>query len=437
MFHQVRSKPLASLHTSGGPVLQLSMRRVHDLVAYCGSYEFEDVVAEVTASDRVEVLDYEAVERARRAYKLGRAVTGSTRVASALSRTARAPRMNREYELFFPIFNDPFELFALAAVPDWRARCRIAACFICELWAHNLPEYLLELLSGFDHVFTGVQHPVEEVSRITGKPCTYLPLAADVLRFAPPLWAAPRVIDVCNVGRRSSVTHAALLELARHRRIFYYYDTVRASGYDQKQVTFRVRDVEEHRLLLANVLQRSRYYVANRSRVNEPEANEREEISARFYEGIAAGAVLIGEAPRSLEFRRQFDWNGAVVPLPFDSPDAGEVLARLDADPAREEAIRRQNVRQAALRHDWLHRVQTVFETMGIRATAAMNVRANLLGALAKRDWLPVARRRRGSPVGARRRPGAVGAVGTGYSHRPRAPLRADRVARSRSGSGV
>src|SRR5947207_6250541 len=34
--------------------LQLSMRLVHDLVAFCAPYEFEDVVAEVTAADRVE-----------------------------------------------------------------------------------------------------------------------------------------------------------------------------------------------------------------------------------------------------------------------------------------------------------------------------------------------------------------------------------------------
>ena len=29
---------------TGGTVLQLSMRRVHDLVAFCVPYEFEDVV---------------------------------------------------------------------------------------------------------------------------------------------------------------------------------------------------------------------------------------------------------------------------------------------------------------------------------------------------------------------------------------------------------
>lgn len=180
------------------------------------------------------------------------------------------------------------------------------------------------------------------------------------------------------------MTHAALLRLARERRIFYYYDTVRASGESGKQMTFRVNNASEHRLLLASLLQRSRYYLANRARVNEPEIIEgREEISSRFYEGVAAGAVLLGEAPQSDEFRRQFDWQDAVIRLPFDSPDTGEILEALDADPQRIERIRRENVHHAALRHDWVYRLHTVFDTLGLRPTEAMLAREERLRALA------------------------------------------------------
>src|SRR4029079_5540706 len=95
-----------------------------------------------------------------------------------------------------------------------------------------------------------------------------------------------------------------------------------------------------HRLWLSICLRRSRYYVANRARVNEPEsARGNEEVSGRFYEGLAAGAVLVGEPPRSDEFRLAFDWPDAVIHLPFDSPDVGDVLARLDSDLARMDRI--------------------------------------------------------------------------------------------------
>ena len=368
----------------GGSLLLLSMRGLADLVAFCLQYEFEDVIAEVTGADRVEPGDRHALELSRRAYKLARLATGSRRLAGAFAPRPSTVRLERDYELFFPVFNNAYELYALATVPDWRRRCRVAACFVNELWVHLLPGYLLELLAGFDHIFLGVRHSLDDVARIVGRPCSYLPLAVDVLRFAPSPEPPPRTIDVCNIGRRSPVTHEALLRLAREGRMFYYYDTVAASGDGNKQRTFRVDDAAEHRLLLASLLQRSRYYVANRGRVNEPEVTQgHDEIGGRFYEGAAAGTVMLGEAPRSEEFDKQFDWPDAVIRLPFDSPDVECVLRELDADPSRLERIRRENVRNAALRHDWVHRLRTVFETLGISPTEAMLQRQARLERLA------------------------------------------------------
>jgi hypothetical protein len=368
----------------GGDVLLLSQRRVADLVAFSVQYELEDVIAETTGADRVDVGDAAALERSRRTYKMARLGTRSRRLARACAPRPSTVPLERDYELFFPVFNHAHELYALATVPDWRRRCRRAACFVNELWVDQLPRYLLELLADFDHVFLGVRHPVDKVARIVGRPCSYLPLAADVLRFAPRAPGAARPIDVCNIGRRSPVTHAALMQLAGEGRAFYYYDTVAASGAGGKQRTFRVDDAREHRLLLASLLQRSRYFIANRGRINEPEFTKgRDEISGRFYEGAAAGAVLLGEAPRTEEFARQFGWPDAVIPLPFDSPDVGGVLSALDADPSRLARIRRDNVRQAALQHDWVHRLRKVFETLGLEPTEAMAARERLLLSLA------------------------------------------------------
>jgi hypothetical protein len=253
----------------------------------------------------------------------------------------------------------------------------VAVCFIAEVWANDLPgRYLLELLAEFDHVFVGMSHPVGEVARIVGRPCSYLPVAVDVLRFTPPTQVPSRVIDVCNIGRRSPITHQALLRLALDQGIFYYYDTVAASGRGQTSRSFPVDDPSEHRLMLASLLQRSRYFIANRSLVNDPEFTMgRDEISGRFFEGAAAGTVMLGEAPRTEEFKKQFGWPDAVIRLPFDSPDVGRLLAELDNDPQRLARIRRDNVRNAALRHDSVHRLGTVFETIGIPPTRAMLAR--------------------------------------------------------------
>jgi hypothetical protein len=322
------------------------------------------------------------LEFSRRAYKLARFATGSRRFAGACAPRPSTVRLERDYDLFFPVFNHAHELFALATVPDWRQRCRVAACFVNEIYL--VPGYLLELLAEFDHVFIGAGHAVGEVARIVGRPCTYLPLAADVLRFSPFPELPPRAIDVCNIGRRSPVTHDALVRLARDRQIFYYYDSVAASGDGQKQRTFRIDNASEHRLLLASLLQRSRYFIANRGRVNEPEFTmRRDEIPGRFYEGAAAGTVMLGEPVQTKEFERQFGWPDALIRLPFDSPDVGRILDELDEDPQRLARIRRDNVGNAALRHDWVYRLRTVFETVGIPPTEAMLAREKRLQALA------------------------------------------------------
>ena len=368
-----------------GNVLLLSQRRIADLAAYCLAYEFEDAFAAVTDAQRIDATDLPALEFSRRAYKLARLASGSLGFARWL---APYPRnkviLERDFELFFPVFSHAYELYSLAMIPNWRQRCGKAACFITEVWSDRLPEYLLELLSAFDHVFVGFRHSVNDVARITGRPCTYLPLAVDVPRFVPASRDSQRLIEVCNIGRRSPVTHKALLEDTAQRQSFYYYDTVAASGADLKHRTFRVESPHEHRRMLATLLKHSRYYIANRSYVNVPEFTaSRDEISARFYEGAAAGAVMIGEPPRTEEFKQQFDWPDAVIHVPFDSPDIGHILADLNGDPERLRAVRRNNVREAARRHDWLHRIQVVFDALGLSPTEKMRARQQQLDQIA------------------------------------------------------
>ena len=369
---------------AGGPVLLLSMRRMSQLVAYCSDYEFEDVIAESTGADRIDVFDHDALEWSRRIYRYTRHISRARGGAGPFAGWHTTVRLERDYDLFFPVFNQPFELFALAAVPDWRRRCRRAACFISEVWLNQFPQYLIELLAPFDHIFLGVIHPVEEVSRLVKRPCHYLPLAADVPLFAPVPRAPPRSIAVCNIGRRSQVTHDALLQLARDPDFFYYYDTVAASGIDMKQRTFRVQNARQHRLLLSNLMRRSRFCFAHRGFVNDPKFTQgRDEISSRVYEGAAAGVVMLGEPPRGPDYERQFDWPDVVVPTPFDCPNIGEVLLRLEADPERIAGIRRANVHHSALRHDWVYRLRTVFETLGLTATPGMLERERRLQSLA------------------------------------------------------
>lgn len=368
-------------------VLLLSMREIAALVGYCALYEFEDVVADLTGAEITSPVSLEGLELSRKVYKVARHLSGSHRFADSVRPRLGTLRLHKNYDLFFACFNHPHELFALKAIPDWRERCRVAVCYICEAWTHLLPPYLLELLKDFDQVFLGVSGPTQAVARICGRPCTYLPMGVDAFKFCPHPAQPDRSIDVCGIGRRSPVTHAALLDRARQGDFFYFYDTVESKAFGRfaRQLTFRVSNVQEHRLLLASLLKRSRYFIANRAWANDGELTRgKDEIASRFYEGAAAGAVLLGDPPDTEDFRTQFDWAGAVIAMPFHAPEAARVIAELEKDPERVSSIRRENVVNALSRHDWSYRLRALLEAAGMAPTQRMIAREARLAALAR-----------------------------------------------------
>ena len=375
------SVPVEFVAGGGGSVLLLSMRRVANVVGYVAMYEFEDLVVELLDADRMAPESENGLELARRVYKLTRVVSGSSRLAGAVRPRLGGAPLTRRYDLFLPVFNHPHELFNLHAVRGWRENARFAAAYICEAWEARLPVYLLEQLKRFDHVFVGVDGAREAIERITGRPCTFLPMGVDALRFAPQPGAGPRAIDVCGIGRRSAVTHAALLEMAEREGRFYYYDTMKRTD---AAVTFGVIDPREHRLLYSNLLKRSQYFIANRAWADQPTLTRgKDEIAARFYEGAAAGTVMLGEPPDTDDFRRQFDWPEPVVRTPFHAPAIAETIHALDADPARVARIRTDGVVNALLRHDWLDRLERVMQVAALPPTAKMQARSARLRARA------------------------------------------------------
>lgn len=386
LLRQLSGEAPVALHR--GParsVLVFSMRQLAGLAAYCMQYEFEDLVVGLTGSDRADLTGLSANELERRLFKVVRGASASAGAALRLTPQLAAFKLERRYDLFLPVFNHAHELYALRAISGWRDKCKYAACVINELWEDSLPAYLIETLAAFDRVYVCSNH-VDKVARICGRPARYFPIGIDAISFCPLPHRPPRGIDVCGIGRRSPVTHRALLQLSKERGAFYYYDTIRTTvgvADAARQVTFCVTDHAEHRLKLANLLKRSRYFLASRARANEPEHAAMDEMSGRFFEGAAAGTVMLGDPPRSLWYRQNFSWPDAVVQLPFDCPDIVERIDALDRDPERVSRIRRDNVVNALLKHDWVHRLRMIYDDAELPPTAQMLQREARLRELA------------------------------------------------------
>jgi hypothetical protein len=288
----------------------------------------------------------------------------------------RRTALERDYDLFFLMVQRLSDLACLPFVEGWRARSKVAICWIEELWIDRLKwRKMLDPLRDFDHVILYCSATVDPLSEIIDRPCTYAPPGIDALKFCPFPDPPARTIDVYCMGRRSPATHASLYRLAQQGAIHYLYDSAGVQD---------VMDPSEHRTLLASLIKRSRYFIANKAKVDQSDQTlGQEEFGMRFFEGAAGGAVLLGHPPDCDAYREHFDWPDAMVHLEFGSTRAPEIIAELDSQPDRVATIRRNNVVNCLRRHDWVYRWERVLELAGLETTRQADTRKTNLSELA------------------------------------------------------
>ncbi|MCC6367102.1 MAG: glycosyltransferase [Bryobacterales bacterium] len=345
---------------------------------HCGHYESQDVLCEIDDVDLVCVdpsIGYETRELWQRRL-IHRDVTKTLVFANP---GLRKVRLRQEYDLFLVRCQTIKDLLDVNAIEGWKDYCRTSVCWIDELWLASLPElkYWLHALARFDHVFTSCSGTVAALADILGRPCYWLPGAVDALRFTPYPFPPTRVIDVYSIGRRCEGIHQRLLQAAKHREMFYVYDTSKGSLAD-------VLDHRQHRDHLANMTMRSRYFVVAPGKVDVPtETQGQVEVGHRYCEGAAAGAVMIGQTPKCKAFHHMFPWPDAVIEIQPDGSDTLDVLDKLGSQPEHVSALSRRNTIEALRRHDWVYRWREIFGVSGLVLSPQMLARESLLQELA------------------------------------------------------
>jgi len=352
-----------------------SQRLVRPHVALCSAYELEDVICEV---DVAELLLPKPVPRLGRFSRLFRVISRHTPFTVSPRPAIPSVVIEKPYDLFVYAALSPADLFLLRRCRGWRERARVCVCYIEEVWRDWLERYSgphspIHILKDFDHVFVSCQGTVSALERVIGRPCHYIAPASDTARFYP---SRPRRgIDVYYMGRRSSVTHQALMQLADAGQVSYFYDSHSGRG---------VMDVRQHRKWLAGTLMNTRYFIVHAAKADRQDHTAgQEELGFRFFEGAAGGTVMVGTPPQVETFATHFDWQDAVVEMPYDHEGVGGLIADLDRQPERLSRIRRDNVVHSLRRHDWVHRWATILETLGMEATPAMAERMARLKELA------------------------------------------------------
>ena len=343
-----------------------------------GLYEAQDVLV---GCDDVDVIHLEASKGLAFGEKVLKRLVyhDVSRRLVSLNPGLRPVRLTRDYELFMLVCPFLQGVWYANAIQGWLDHCRTSVCWIDELWADDVArlQYWLPILSRFDYVIVGIGGSGKALGNAIGRPCHEIQGAVDTIRFSPYPNPPARVVDVYSIGRRWEGVHRRLLESAA-KKIFYIHDTLDAANSE-------TRDYAQHRDLYANIAKRSRFFLVAPGKVNVPEETQGQvAVGFRYFEGSAAGAVLVGQAPDCEAFRRHFDWPQAVIEIQPDGSDAVEVISRLSAEPEQLREISCRNTEEALRRHDWVYRWREILGIAGLKPTPAMEAREKRLAELAE-----------------------------------------------------
>ena len=373
---------ISLMDSPGRPSVRICMpttRSISREAYQCGLYEAQDVLAE---TDDVDLIDLQSGPgfRSRERWQRRLLVQGMSLNLASMNPGLRKVRVTQDYDLFIAVCQNLWDLLHLNAIEGWQERCKISVCWLGEIWASDIAvcPALVHRLRRFDHVFVNSQETVVPLSDFLKRQCHLLPLGIDTVRFSPFPNPPDRPIDVYSIGRRWEGVHRALLGATSRRELFYIYDSY------EEMASMEPIDCKQHRDLFANMAKRSKYFLVAPGKMNRPEETGGQvEIGHRYFEGAAAGAVMIGQAAHSEALRELFPWPDAVVEIEPDGSDCLRVLADLDSNPARVSAVSRKNAAESLLRHDWIHRWKEIFQHCGIEPSPGMAARERHLKGLA------------------------------------------------------
>ncbi|MEC4815949.1 MAG: glycosyltransferase [Scytonema sp. PMC 1069.18] len=371
-------------------ILVLSMRGSHSEAFRSAEYEFEDNIccfddADILAPQLTSGL-FNTIHK-RLVNFTGQTLGKGQLFTSGCSTTI----LDREYDLLFFICQHFWDLTFINSIKGWREKCRHAVLWIDEIWAKEVEDpktkLCLELVKEFDCIFTTQSSSVDAIAHLLQRPCFSLPYAVDTVKFCPYPQLQKRCIDVYSIGRRSPIVHKALLKKAEGENFLYIYDSLKG---------LEMKHYQEHRTLYSHVIKRSRYFIANKAKFDTIEqTGGQEELGSRFFEGAAAGAIMVGTPPTCAAYTTYFDWSDAVVEISHDAAHVTEIIDEFDAQPDRLQKIRKDNIVNSLLRHDWVYRWENILEKIGLETTpkildrkAHLKKLADVVKGCLKSDWL-------------------------------------------------
>ncbi len=282
-------------------------------------------------------------------------------------------------EAILPSTNEPVTLFLvciyslqsvqwLKQIRHWRKRFDKVALYIFDAyeafeprpaWRDRISSFH-RTINQIDHIFIGLRGGIDSYTNRFKPPVTFVPLAADVLQFGS--CSGSRCITVNGYGRQQASRELALSQsfnTAGSGRLFYHTSHTEFG---------RIRDYRAHRRLFWQLLASSQILLAEDPLVANKPAGKTpfpfSFVGQRWFEGLAAGCVIVGSRPSCSEASHLLDWEDATITPPADEAEFIPFLDTLLADHQRMQSIRLRNHMEALSRHDWRHRLHTMLDIL-------------------------------------------------------------------------
>lgn len=339
-------------------ILLYSNRNIYEKKVYrCILHEFEDVINSIDEVDLVAP----TLKWQDKIYRGHRKFAQYALEYFNLNFNPGIPtiKINDYYDLFFYVCDFPQELIHLNAIKGIKKFCKKSMCFINEFWIEDICKYefLIELLQDFDCVFIGLSTSIDALEKKFRSKIRLMYIGIDNLKFFP----APnttRDIYIYSIGRRDENYHKNLKRFCKEKNALYIYDTLS---------NYLTNDLVDHRAAYANMLKHSNYFVVSPGKFNYYINNSKCEIGSRYFEGSAAGAILIGEKPINSQNETIFCSENFVEYLPNDYEELKNSIYELDQNLEKKIKIRRNNIINSLKVNDWLYRWEKVLAEAGLK----------------------------------------------------------------------
>jgi hypothetical protein len=250
----------------------------------------------------------------------------------------------------------PADLSSILLVPDWRRTfSRTIAWVFDSFWTEWIPPWV-RASRLFDHVFVTEQEDLNTWRKIVHAPVDWLPWGSDVL----------------NLGSLNPLRQFDLLRFGRQPK---EWDDDRANARlcQSSGLSFQGRppsfsDPFDNERELMGMLSKAKFSLAFSNRVSPGTQTHpnREYITGRWTDSLAAGATVAGIPPRS-ETVQSLLWPEALLDIgTVDQAEGLRIIRSMAHDWTPERA--RLNYLKSLETLDWRLRFKTLTEVAGVRS---------------------------------------------------------------------